>query len=128
MLMNLKQTQNKNELGWKINCNIYIKDIANLMCEFFYQERKDHSLTSRQEPPVNYGRYKVFVLTMNLFFLVYSRSSWKFRKYHDSLPTVSIILYYLFEIFFVLFFLLWYSNFYLIICQLINVTLLYKVL
>ena len=29
MLMNLKQTQNKNELGLKINCNIYIKDIAN---------------------------------------------------------------------------------------------------
>lgn len=39
------------------------------MCEFFYQERKDHSLTSRQEPPVNYGHYKVFVLTMDLFFL-----------------------------------------------------------
>lgn len=39
------------------------------MCEFFYQERKDHSLTSRQEPPVNYGHYKVFVLTMVYFFL-----------------------------------------------------------
>lgn len=86
------------------------------MCEFFYQERKDHSLTSRQEPPVNYGHYKVFVLTMDLFFLVYSRSSWKFRKYHDSLPIVSIILYYLFEIFFVFSFMVLY--FYFIICHL----------